>query len=323
MPLRRRRLLSCSPIAFCVVTACAPSDEGLPDAVASADSMGVVAADTVTLGHIGAVALSEASGAAMSRTQPGVVFTINDSGHEPVLFALDTTGGDRGSWRVRDAQNGDWEAVATGPCEPPNGREAAWSCIYIGDTGDNEGKRARVSIYRLAEPRVGASQNETERAERLRFTYEDDTHDVEAIYVASDAAIFLITKRPLEDAKGRLRPALLFRLSASAWGDSSAVAQLVDSLPIVPGSATARTITDASLSPDRRHLAVRTYSQVFVFTIDSATGRPNTTAPHATCNIAAVFDIGEGIAWLDDRGTFLLVNEGERAALHRVRCPIP
>ena len=42
-------------------------------------------------------------------------------------------------------------------------------------------------------------------------------------------------------------------------------AALVDSLPIVPGSAPLRLITDAALSPDAKHLAVRTYAQLFVF----------------------------------------------------------
>ncbi|MEP7347434.1 MAG: hypothetical protein ABI877_19340, partial [Gemmatimonadaceae bacterium] len=44
--------------------------------------------------------LVENSAAVMSASQPGIVFTINDSGNEPLLFALDDTGTDRGAWRL-------------------------------------------------------------------------------------------------------------------------------------------------------------------------------------------------------------------------------
>ena len=70
-------------------------------------------------------------------TQPGIIFGLNDSGHEPLLFAFDSTGRSRGVWRVNGARNLDWEAAASGPCEAGSDRR----CLYIGDVGDNEARK--------------------------------------------------------------------------------------------------------------------------------------------------------------------------------------
>jgi hypothetical protein len=156
--------------------------------------------------------LVENSAAAMSSTQPGVLFTINDSGNDPLLFAIDTLGANRGVWRVLGATNVDWESAAVAPCAVGS-RD---SCVYIGDTGDNKASHPHRVIYRVREPRATGSRD-TVRAERLRYVYPDGPHDVEAMYVARSGDIVLITKRPLFDAKRHLRPALVFSIPAGAW----------------------------------------------------------------------------------------------------------
>ena len=293
---------------------------------ADTDSMGVVPGAVVVLPVQARQDLVENSAAVISRSQPDVVFTINDSGNEPVLFAVDTTGSDRGAWRVNGATNVDWEAASSGPCATlsAGAPSVAGDCLYIGDTGDNEARRPSRAIYRVAEPRaespgyVGSLP-----AERLSYRYPDGPHDVEAMYVAPDGVVYLITKRPERDRLGRLRPALIFSLPRAAWdhvGDTEAT--LVDSLPIVPGSAPGRVITDASLSPDGRRLAVRTYAQIYVFAIDSATSRPHPGLTPAVCNIAFVEDVwGEGLTWYADAQRLLLTAEGLNAPMHVLACP--
>ena len=268
--------------------------------------------------------LVESSGAAMSSTQPGVLFTINDSGNEPLLFAVDTTGAGRGTWRLQNAQNVDWEAVSIGRCGPQP-TSTAVSCVYIGDVGDNLETIPARAIYRTPEPTAGDRNLEGAiAAERLVFRYPDGPHDVEAMYVAPNGDVVLITKRRRLTADRRMRPALVFTLPASAWGTGKiAVATLSDSLPIVPGSARLRTITDAALSPDARLLAVRTYAEVYVFTVDSATGRPRGGAP-SVCDLTRVQkDNGEGITWVGRTNTLLLTGEGQREPMYIVRCPLP
>src|SRR5262245_26085772 len=72
----------------------------LPSWMVNDDSMGVPAQAVSMTGHFARNDLLESSGVAVSATQPGVLFTINDSGNEPLLFATDSTGADRGVWRV-------------------------------------------------------------------------------------------------------------------------------------------------------------------------------------------------------------------------------
>ena len=266
--------------------------------------------------------LPENSAAAMSRTQPGVLFTINDSGNEPVLFAIDTTGAPRGAWRVNGARNVDWEAASIGPCAP----DGAPACVYIGDTGDNDDVRTTVSIYRVAEPRAQSGPViGTVDAARLDYAYPDGPHDVEAMYVAPNGDTFLITKRPIADAARHLRPALVFRIPASAWSSRARlVAERVDSLEIVPGSAPLRVVTDAALSPNGRHLAVRTYMQVYVFATDSATGRVDHRVAPSACNVVSLGEAqGEGIGWADDDGRLVLTSEGRGSPLELATCPLP
>src|SRR5262249_29463932 len=101
---------------------------------ASNDSMGATPANLSIVRGAPPTDLVENSAAAMSMTQPGVFFTINDSGNEPLLFALDTTNRDRGAWRLVNTTNVDWEAASVGPCS--HGADG-W-CVYVGDVGDNE-----------------------------------------------------------------------------------------------------------------------------------------------------------------------------------------
>jgi len=285
--------------------------------------MGVAASHVHAVRLRGHADLLENSGAAMSTAQPAVWFTINDSGNDPVLFAFDTTGSPRGSWRINGARNVDWESVSYGPCD---GSSSAARCVYIGDTGDNEATATSRSIYRVLEPRAfGNRSRDTLSASKLTYHYPDGPHDVEAMYVAPDASIYLITKRPLIDSQGNLRRALLFRLPADAWSAKGVqVAALVDSLPIVPGSAFARLVTDAALSPDARYLAVRTYTQVYVFAADPSSGRPIATVAPAICNVAPLDERqGEGVTWLGSTRRLVLTTEGRSEPIRIAECPLP
>ena len=294
------------------------------------DSMGALPARTRLIRVQARPELAENSAAAMSFAQPGVFFTINDSGNDPLLFALDTAGADRGVWRVQGATNVDWEAASIGPCAASRAIVPAVAmpdeCVYIGDTGDNSEKRTSRVIYRVAEPRAQrAGFTGDVVAEALLYRYADGPHDVEAMYVTPNGDIYLITKRPRRDAAGRLRPALVFMLPPDAWGKPGpAVAQLVDSLAIVPGSAPLRYITDAALALDAHSLAVRTYAQVFTFAVDPATGRVRGAIPPAVCNIVAL-DMwpGEGITWVGRGNEILLTSEGRDSPMQLVDCPMP
>jgi hypothetical protein len=273
--------------------------------------------ELVRSGEFGDRRLTEASGVVASTTEPGVLWSQNDSGHAAMLFAYDSTGAPRGAVAVRDADNTDWEAIAIGPC--PGGE-----CLYIGDVGDNGARRSYVRVWRVPSPMSTARV--TESATLRRVAYPGGARDVEAMWVAPDTSLWFATKRPQVDAKGRPRPSQLYRVPASAWSSGStatATAELVDSLPIVPLASLSRDwVTDASLSsvrPDgRRRLAILTYGSVYVFDADPLTGKPG--APLAHCAVPPALRQAEGISWLPD-GRLTLANEGRGASLYRGSCP--
>ena len=286
------------------------------------DSMGVLPANVSIVRSHARPELTENSAAVMSRTQPGVFFTINDSGNDPILFAMDTLGADRGAWRVQGATNVDWESASMGPCSDAPG--TLGDCVYIGDTGDNRARHRSRAVYRVHEPNA-AGAGDSLAAERLAYVYADGPHDVEAMYVAPNGDMFFITKRPLRRVTGAWRPALVYRVASTAWAaNARAVAQLVDSLPIVPGSSLLRLITDASLAPDGRHVAVRTYSQVFLFASDSLTGRIVHGVPPAVCNITSLGEAqGEGVTWATAAGRLVFTSEGQTEPIRIADCPLP
>lgn len=271
--------------------------------------------DLVQTGTFGDARLTEASGVATSVTEPGVFWSQNDRGNAAALFAYDSAGAPRGTVRVQGADNTDWEAIAIGPC-------ASGACLYIGDVGDNYAARADVRVWRIQAPTTSAAV--TEPATALRIIYPGGARDIEAMWVAPDTSIWFATKRPNPDASGKLRPSQLYRVSGAAWsGDAITTAELIDSLPIVPGTSVSRDwVTDASLSAvmpgGRRRLAILTYGSVYVFDADPVTGRPG--AQSARCAVPPGERNAEGITWLPD-GRLMLVNEGRGAKLYRGRCP--
>lgn len=260
--------------------------------------------------------LTESSGVAVSRAHRGTLWTHNDSGDGPYLYATDIHGADRGAIRVSGARATDWEDIALGPC-PTAGRAGA--CLYIGDTGDNLERRRSVTVYSVPEPTPPESPADTQRvtaaALALSLRYPDGSHDVEAMYVSpSDTAVYLISK----GRGGKIR---LYRAGRDAWRSPETVTvQLVQTLPIVPKGRAGRFVTDAAVRPDGALVAVRTYTEIYFFTPGpggrlTPSGRP--------CAIDRLERGGEGVAFEDD-STLVLTSEGSpfgAGTIHTVRCP--
>lgn len=253
--------------------------------------------------------LRESSGVVTSSTMRGVLYTFNDSGNPPEIFATDSTGRAMGRWRIPGIRNRDWEALARGPCP-------AGSCLYIGDIGDNGEKQSQVVIYRVREPATfqrfrGAADPAPLDLDSLSYRYPDGPHDAEAMWVDRNGSIFVVTK-------GRSDSVRLFRIpSAGFTGGAPVTAQLVQELPIVPDFRLGRMVTDAALSPSGTRVAIRTYSEVYLFPVLGA-GR---LGPPVSCNVAGLEKQGEGITWLDDR-RLLLTSEAVISAgpIHIVTC---
>lgn len=255
--------------------------------------------------------LRESSGVVVSRRHPGLLWTLNDSGGDPLVFLTDTTGAALGTYPVRGASNVDWEALGRGACGDA-------VCLIIGDVGDNGERRSAVRLYRMVEPDTVASARggTGPHDESLSVRYPDGPHDVEALYVEPDGAVVLVTK-------GRRGSILTYRVSASAWGTGrTATATRLDSLPITPSLRMGRVVTDAAIAPDGQRVAVRTYRDIHFFRRDTA-GRLRPDPARPVCDIAGLEPQGEGIDWWDQDTLVLTSEQGRFSAgtITLLRCP--
>jgi hypothetical protein len=275
--------------------------------------------------------LIESSGVAVSRAYPDVLWTHNDSGDRPYLYATDLRGTDRGALLVPGADAIDWEDISLGPCpvafplQPRSPKSIASTCVYLADTGDNLEFRPFVTIYAVPEPAPPERASDTSGTTRapavMRLRYPDGAHDVEAVYVSPrDTAVYLVSKGATRGSAIRV-----YRVDRRAWRmpDTTSdivVATLVQTLDIRPNSEAGRVVTAGAIRPDGRLVAIRTYTEIYLFY--SGVGGRLLPARDRPCNIAGLEIGGEAIDFLDD-STFVLTSEaGSRrpGTIDTVKC---
>ena len=212
------------------------------------------------------------------------LITHNDSGNTPQLFEIDTV-----SLKITrtvslsNVENIDWEDLAQDD-----------DYIYIGDFGNNLGTRTDLAVYRISKQDYDAI--DTVQAERLAFSYEDQTDfsdtgnsdwDAEAFFVLGDELIIL-TKQ---------------------WKSNGTVAY---SIPKIPGTYVAKRIGDydveglvtgATYNPISKVVFIIGYSSIlapFTIRIDG----PSVASIFGEAPERGVFGGGlaqtEGIAYVDE-----------------------
>jgi hypothetical protein len=123
----------------------------------------------------------------------GKLWTINDSGGNPVLYSVDGhTGRTLQRIRIGNGKNEDWESLAQDEKH-----------VYICDIGNNYGRRESLKIYVLEKDSIPPTGDVTVRAGIIQFRYSDRTeseisfkrsaYDCEAALVYGDS-LFLFTK---------------------------------------------------------------------------------------------------------------------------------
>jgi hypothetical protein len=251
--------------------------------------------------------IHESSGAAVSRSQPGIFWTHNDSG-DPVLYAVDAEGRTAGRVRVSGASVEDWEDIALAPCP------AGGDCVYVADIGDNDAERPSITVYRVPEPTPGATESAPATAIRLR--YPDGAHDAEALFVLN-GVIHVVTK-------GESGPVALYRAPASASGGAEATLERVRALSPGPVERPER-ITSADASADGRWIALRTLGAAMIHPAAELTGTGASTPRRVELG-GLDEKQGEGIAFTPD-GSLLLTSEGGKkkqpATFARLSCTLP
>lgn len=262
----------------------------------------------------------ESSGLASSRRNRGILWTHNDSGDGPLIYAFDLKGEKRGVWRVTAARARDWEDMAIGP-----GPKRGVSYIYIGDIGNNGLRKREVTIYRFPEPAVAAADalsssktpRNTETAETIRLNYPAGAHDAEALLVHPVSGDLYIVTKPSTG-----KPALVFKASAPLRPGPPVRLKQIASLRLAspPFDIIAGKITGGDISPDGLRVVLCDYLQGYEFRLPRSAGfdaiwkqRPQRFNPGQRRQ-------GEAIAFSADGKSILATSEGSPCPL--IRTPV-
>lgn len=149
--------------------------------------------------------INESSGLAASTRFPGVLYTHEDSGGGPYVYAIGRRGQTRATFKIRGAGSRDWEDIAYGP------RRTIW----IGDIGDNRAVRDTIQVYRVREP--GKLTSRDLRATQFELRYPDGSHDAEALLIhPRSGRLYVVSKQrhgaAVYQAPRRLDPERVNRL---------------------------------------------------------------------------------------------------------------
>lgn len=266
-----------------------------------------------TAGRIESSEITESSGVAASKCQPNVLWTHNDSGDGPFLFALDQTGKNLGTWKVGNAENVDWEDIELH-------KDANGKClIYVGDIGNSKkDPRTEHRIYRVAEPEVPSGGSRTTRkdpattatAEVMTFTYPDELHDAETLMVhPTTADIYIVTK-------SRNTAAGVYKVKSSFGPGTIRAEKIADiTVPAIPNGF----LTGGDIAPDGKRLVICDYFAAYEYELPFAAARFDEIWKQkpAVINLGER-EQGEAITYSADGSSLFATSEGKNKPLIRV-----
>lgn len=222
----------------------------------------------VTNGSITNATINEASGLAPSHRTGDLLWVNNDSGGEPVLYAVSTDGTYRGSVRINGAVNYDWEDVASYEID---GR----SYLIAADVGDNYARRAECVLYVVAEPDPAELSPDAELVidpvRVIRYVYPEGPRDCENVAVdVSERAIYIVSKRT--------KPPVAYRLPLEP-GESDAphTLELVGDVNGIPEPTGPLALVETTwgkwraqpcsfdISTDGRHAVLLSYGEPYLY----------------------------------------------------------
>ncbi|WP_436775317.1 hypothetical protein [Yinghuangia sp. YIM S09857] len=230
--------------------------------------------------------VTESSGLAASLRHPGVVWTHNDSGGKPQLFAIGPNGAVKATITLAGAKAEDWEALALGTDE--SGRPA----LYVGDIGDNKAQRTDAAIYRVPEPEVLRDAELT--PVRYRIAYQDGPRDAEALLIHPSTNRVLVVSKSLIGAG-------IYTSAGPLRADAANTLTRTAKAPAM--------VTDGAYSPDGSRFILRSYLSSDMY---SAPGRRvgGVDSP--------VQPQGESVTFRPDGAAVLFGSEGADSVIWRV-----
>jgi hypothetical protein len=131
--------------------------------------------------------IRQSSGLVRSVRHPSLLWTHNDGGRTAEIYGINAKGRTVAQITLLGIDPYDPEALSRGVDD--HGKPA----LFLGDIGDNAGRRKNVSVFRVTEPKSLGRQ--TIRPTWFRFKYEDGPHDAEALLIdPRDGRLWIATK---------------------------------------------------------------------------------------------------------------------------------
>ena len=272
-----------------------------------------------TIGQVQHPPINEMSGIVRSRWQENVWWVHNDSGDEPRLFAIDSTGAVHvAPWHAGDYASGAgadtsdkpvWPGVQLGAVAHIDYEDVAVedSMLYLGDTGNNGNARRDLGIYMLREPFY--HDRRTRPVTHLPIAYPDQEafpaqewhFDAESLFV-DDETLYVLTKHREGQQIGALEEGTkLYRLDTEHANRVNVLTKIDEHASIPPP-------TGAALSPSGDRLAVVSYTSVWIFPRPDEGDRWLSTSPRRISLPPDQSKQMEAVTW-DDARTLRLANE--------------
>ncbi len=261
------------------------------------------------MGTVESDLINEASGLATSRKNSGVIWTHNDSGDSPRIFAMNLNGDHLGIFNLLNADNYDWEDMAAGP-GPVEGEQY----LYAGDIGDNHKVRSSIFVYRLMEPAVDQNQTadtiDISGVDTLEMQYPDNqAYDAETLLVDPISGdLFIVTKNSSGTSKVFRNP------SPHNTGE---VAVLEEVATVILGTSFFNAVTGGDVSADGSMIILRSYQNAVILYRDAGADIADAFSG-VLCDVPvneSLSQQGEAIAFDPDGNGYTTVIEGSNPSL--------
>ncbi|MGD8453098.1 MAG: hypothetical protein PVJ57_14870 [Phycisphaerae bacterium] len=267
-----------------------------------------------SLGEVRDDRLTEVSGIAASRRNPGCYYVHNDSGDQPRVFLIGRDGATRLVINLTGAAAVDYEDIALVPAADVPGRFD----VCVADIGDNRARRPDLTIYRFPEPALADTKEPaiSVKPTAYRFRYADGPANAEAWFVDPRTGDGYIVTKAEDGVCG------VYKLPAPWPTEGVTTLPRLLTLTLPPGAVTARVVTAADMSPDGRRLALRCYVNGWEWRLPAkADGAQlvRVLATPPTRLLLAPESQGEAICYAADGSALLTVSEGRHPLLYELQ----